>query len=213
MARKGILGRKLGMTQIFDEEGRIVPVTVIEAGPNVVLQKKTPETDGYGAIQLGFLDKKPKRATKPEKGHAAKAGTAPKRFVREIRDVELDHYEVGQTLTVDLFAPGELVDVTGTSKGKGTQGAIKRHNQARGPMAHGSGYHRGIGSRGAIGPYRILKGTPGPGRMGNERVTVQNLLVVKVIPDKHLLLVKGAVPGPRGGFVIVRSAIKAPQEA
>ncbi|MBT9283158.1 MAG: 50S ribosomal protein L3 [Hydrogenibacillus schlegelii] len=213
MARKGILGRKLGMTQIFDEEGRIVPVTVIEAGPNVVLQKKTPETDGYVAIQLGFLDKKPKRATKPEKGHAAKAGTAPKRFVREIRDVELDRYEVGQTLTVDLFAPGELVDVTGTSKGKGTQGAIKRHNQARGPMAHGSGYHRGIGSRGAIGPYRILKGTPGPGRMGNERVTVQNLLVVKVIPDKHLLLVKGAVPGPRGGFVIVRSAIKAPQEA
>lgn len=213
MVRKGILGRKLGMTQIFDEEGRIVPVTVIEAGPNVVLQKKTPETDGYVAIQLGFLDKKPKRATKPEKGHAAKAGTAPKRFVREIRDVELDRYEVGQTLTVDLFAPGELVDVTGTSKGKGTQGAIKRHNQARGPMAHGSGYHRGIGSRGAIGPYRILKGTPGPGRMGNERVTVQNLLVVKVIPDKHLLLVKGAVPGPRGGFVIVRSAIKAPQEA
>ncbi|CAM3496387.1 50S ribosomal protein L3 [Hydrogenibacillus schlegelii] len=213
MARKGILGRKLGMTQIFDEEGRIVPVTVIEAGPNVVLQKKTPETDGYVAIQLGFLDKKPKRATKPEKGHAAKAGTAPKRFVREIRDVELDRYEVGQTLTVDLFAPGELVDVTGTSKGKGTQGAIKRHNQARGPMAHGSGYHRGIGSRGATGPYRILKGTPGPGRMGNERVTVQNLLVVKVIPDKHLLLVKGAVPGPRGGFVIVRSAIKAPQEA
>ncbi|QZA34091.1 50S ribosomal protein L3 [Hydrogenibacillus sp. N12] len=211
--RKGILGRKLGMTQIFDEEGRIVPVTVIEAGPNVVLQKKTPETDGYVAIQLGFLDKKPKRATKPEKGHAAKAGTAPKRFVREIRDVDLDRYEVGQTLTVDLFAPGELVDVTGTSKGKGTQGAIKRHNQARGPMAHGSGYHRGIGSRGAIGPYRILKGTPGPGRMGNERVTVQNLLVVKVIPDKHLLLVKGAVPGPRGGFVIVRSAIKAPQEA
>ncbi|MBE3597206.1 MAG: 50S ribosomal protein L3 [Hydrogenibacillus sp.] len=215
MARKGILGRKLGMTQIFDASGEVVPVTVIEAGPCVVLQKKDVATDGYEAIQLGYLDKKEHRANKPEKGHTAKADTAPKKFIREIRGVDLDRYEVGQLVTVDVFQPGEKVDVTGTSKGKGTQGAIKRHNQARGPMAHGSGYHRGIGSRGSINPNRIFKGVPGPGRMGNERVTMQNLTVVQVIPEKNLLLVKGAVPGPRDGFVVVRSAIKAqaPKEA
>ncbi|PTQ56994.1 MAG: LSU ribosomal protein L3p (L3e) [Candidatus Carbobacillus altaicus] len=208
MTRKGILGKKLGMTQIFDEQGLVIPVTVVEAGPCVVLQKKTQSVDGYEAIQLGFGEKKLNRATRPEKGHAEKAGTTVKRFVREIRDVATDHYEVGQTIDVSIFTPGEKVDVTGTSKGKGTQGAIRRHNQARGPMAHGSGYHRGIGSRGAIAPNRIFKGMPGPGRMGHERVTMQNLTIVDVLPEKNILLIKGAVPGPRDGFLIIQNAIK-----
>ncbi|MDI3328235.1 MAG: 50S ribosomal protein L3 [Alicyclobacillaceae bacterium] len=206
---KGILGRKLGMTQVFAEDGRVIPVTVIEAGPCVVLQKKTVETDGYVAVQLGFGEKKPNRANRPEKGHAAKAGTTPKRYIREIRNVDLDQYEVGQELKADVFAPGELVDVTGISKGKGFAGAIKRHNQSRGPMAHGSKYHRGPGSLGSIAPNRVFKGQTLPGRMGGERVTVQNLEVVKVDPERNLLLVKGAVPGPRNGFVTVRSAVKA----
>ncbi|MBX6394560.1 MAG: 50S ribosomal protein L3 [Alicyclobacillaceae bacterium] len=206
---KGILGRKLGMTQVFDEEGRVIPVTVIEAGPCVVLQKKTVEKDGYVAIQLGFGEKKLRRANRPEIGHAAKAGTTPKRYIREIRDVDIDQYEVGQELKADVFAPGELVDVTGISKGKGFAGAIKRHNQSRGPMAHGSKYHRGPGSLGSIAPNRVFKGQTLPGRMGGERVTVQNLKVIKVDPERNLLLVKGAVPGPRNGFVTVRSAVKA----
>ncbi|MDY0322575.1 MAG: 50S ribosomal protein L3 [Candidatus Carbobacillus sp.] len=208
MTRKGILGKKLGMTQIFDEQGLVIPVTVVEAGPCVVLQKKTQAVDGYEAIQLGFGEKKSNRTTRPEKGHAEKAGTTVKRFVREIRDVPADQYEVGQTVDVSIFAPGEKVDVTGTSKGKGTQGAIRRHNQARGPMAHGSGYHRGIGSRGSIAPNRIFKGVPGPGRMGHERVTMQNLTIVDVLPEKNILLIKGAVPGPRDGFVIIQNAVK-----
>jgi len=209
---KGILGKKLGMTQVFLEDGRVVPVTVIQAGPCVVLQKKTPETDGYTAIQLGFEDKKEHRANKPEKGHAAKAGTGPKRFIREIRDVDLDQYELGQEIKVDIFSEGELVDVTGTSKGKGFTGAIKRHNQSRGPMSHGSKYHRRPGSLGSIEPNRVFKGQTLPGRMGGERVTIQNLEVIKVIPEKNLLLVKGSVPGIRKSYLIIKSAIKQVQK-
>jgi large subunit ribosomal protein L3 len=209
---KGILGKKLGMTQVFTEDGNVVPVTVIEAGPCVVLQKKTPEKDGYVAIQIGFEDKKEHRANKPEKGHAAKAGTTPKRVIREIRNVDLDSYELGQEIKVDIFSEGELVDVTGISKGKGFAGAIKRHNQSRGPMAHGSRYHRGPGSLGPIAPNRVFKGMPLPGRMGGERVTIQNLEVVKVIPEKNLILIKGAVPGTRKSYVTIKSAIKQVQK-
>lgn len=203
---KGILGRKLGMTQVFTEEGIVVPVTVIEAGPCVVLQKKDLQNDGYEAVQIGFADKK--RANKPESGHAAKAGTAPKRYVRELRGVDLAQYEVGQVLKADVFAAGDVVDVVGTSKGKGFAGAIKRHNQARGPMAHGSRYHRGPGSLGSINPNRVFKGQTLPGRMGGERVTVQNLEVVKVDPERNLILVKGSVPGPKNSFVTIKTAVK-----
>ncbi|MBX6352463.1 MAG: 50S ribosomal protein L3 [Thermoflavifilum sp.] len=206
---KGILGRKLGMTQVFNEDGDVIPVTVIEAGPCVVLQKKTVENDGYEAIQIGFGDVKANRATKPETGHAKKAGTAPKRFVREIRGVNLADYEVGQQITADLFQPGERVDVIGVSKGKGYAGPIKRHNQHRGPMAHGSKYHRGVGSLGSIAPNRVFKGQTMAGRMGGERTTVLNLTVVRVDKDRNLLLIKGSVPGPKNSFVTIRSAVKA----
>ncbi|WP_067934888.1 50S ribosomal protein L3 [Alicyclobacillus kakegawensis] len=206
---KGILGRKLGMTQVFDQEGRVVPVTVIAAGPCIVLQKKTPETDGYSAIQIGYGDKKPNRATKPEQGHAAKANTAPKRYVRELRGVDVDAYEVGQQLRADVFSEGDVVDVIGVSKGKGYAGPIKRHNQARGPMAHGSKYHRGVGSLGSIAPNRVFKGQTMAGRMGGERTTVQNLTVVRVDAERNLLLIKGSIPGPKNSFVTVRSAVKA----
>jgi large subunit ribosomal protein L3 len=206
---KGILGRKIGMTQVFAENGDLIPVTVIEATPNVVLQKKTIEKDGYEAIQLGFEDLNEKRANKPQIGHAAKANTAPKRFVREIRGANVDEYEVGQEVKVDIFAEGDIVDVTGISKGKGFQGAIKRHGQSRGPMAHGSRYHRRPGSMGAIAPNRVFKSKELPGRMGGERVTIQNLKIVKVDPERNLLLIKGNVPGPRKGLVIVKSAVKA----
>jgi large subunit ribosomal protein L3 len=203
---KGILGRKLGMTQVFTAEGDVVPVTVIEAGPNVVLQKKDLANDGYEAVQLGFAEKK--NPNKPAQGHAAKANTTPKRYVRELRGVDLAAYEVGQELKADVFAEGEIVDVTGVSKGKGFAGAIKRHNQSRGPMAHGSRYHRGPGSLGSINPNRVFKGQTLPGRMGGERVTVQNLEVVKVDVERNLLLVKGSVPGPKNSFVTVKSAVK-----
>ena len=201
---KGILGRKLGMTQVFLEDGNVVPVTVIEAGPCVVLQKKTVQTDGYDGIQLGFADKK--KPTKPEAGHAAKANTVAKRYVREIRFT--DAYEVGQEIKADIFSSGEFVDVVGVSKGKGTAGPIKRHNQSTGPMAHGSKYHRGTGSLGSIDGNRVFKGQTMAGRMGHERVTVQNLLVVRVDADRNVLLVKGAIPGPKNTFVTVRSAVK-----
>jgi large subunit ribosomal protein L3 len=203
---KGILGRKLGMTQVFTEDGNVVPVTVIEAGPNVVLQKKDLANDGYEAVQLGFADKK--KVNKPEQGHAAKANTTPKRYVRELRGVDLAAYEVGQVLNADVFAAGELVDVVGVSKGKGFAGAIKRHNQSRGPMAHGSRYHRGPGSLGSINPNRVFKGQTLPGRMGGERVTVQNLEVIKVDTERNLLLIKGSVPGPKNSFVTIKSAVK-----
>ncbi|MBO8172763.1 MAG: 50S ribosomal protein L3 [Bacillaceae bacterium] len=206
---KGILGKKVGMTQIFTEDGSAVPVTVIQAGPCVVLQKKSEDTDGYAAIQLGFDDKKEQRANKPELGHAKKAETAPKRYIREIRGVNLDEYEVGQEVKADTFEEGELVDVTGVSKGKGFAGAIKRHNQARGPMGHGSHYHRGPGSLGPIDPNRVFKGQTLPGRMGREKVTTQNLEVVKVDPEKNLILIKGAIPGPKNGYVTIKSAVKA----
>lgn len=207
---KGILGRKVGMTQIFDENGVLVPVTVIDVEGNVVLQQKTVETDGYQATQVGFESKREKLSNKPELGHVKKANTAPKRFVKEIRfdalNNELVALEVGNELKADLFAAGEDVDVTGTSKGKGFQGNIKRHNQTRGPMTHGSRYHRGVGSLGAI--KGNMKGKNLPGQMGNEQVTVQNLKVVAVDTENNLLLVSGSVPGPRKGYVIVRSAIK-----
>ncbi|HHW35784.1 MAG TPA: 50S ribosomal protein L3 [Bacillales bacterium] len=205
---KGILGRKIGMTQVFSEKGDLIPVTVIQAEANVVLQKKTVDTDGYDAIQLGFADKKESRTNKPEKGHAAKANTAPKRFVREIRGINAGEYEVGQEVKVDLFAEGELVDVTGTSKGKGFQGAIKRHNQSRGPMAHGSRYHRRPGSMGPVAPNRVFKGKLLPGQMGGEQITVQNLEIVKVDADRNVILVKGNVPGAKKSYVKILSAVK-----
>ena len=205
---KGILGRKIGMTQVFAENGDLIPVTVIEAAPNVVLQKKTSENDGYEAIQIGFDDKREKLANKPEKGHVAKAETAPKRFVKELRGVDMDAYEVGQEVKVDIFSNGEIVDVTGTSKGKGFQGAIKRHGQSRGPMSHGSRYHRRPGSMGPVDPNRVFKGKLLPGRMGGEQITVQNLEIVKVDAERNLLLIKGNVPGAKKSLITVKSAVK-----
>ncbi|MGM0838832.1 MAG: 50S ribosomal protein L3 [Bacillota bacterium] len=206
---KGILGKKIGMTQVFAANGDLIPVTVIEATPNVVLQVKTVETDGYEAIQIGFADKRDKLANKPEKGHVAKANTAPKRFIREINGVDLGTYEVGQEVKVDIFAEGDVVDVTGISKGKGFQGSIKRHGQSRGPMTHGSRYHRRPGSMGPVAPNRVFKGKLLPGRMGGERITIQNLEIVKVDTERNLLLVKGNVPGPRKALITIKSAVKA----
>ncbi|MBP0727056.1 50S ribosomal protein L3 [Bacillus sp. RG28] len=205
---KGILGKKIGMTQVFAENGELIPVTVIEATPNVVLQKKVAETDGYEAIQLGFADKREKLANKPEKGHASKANTAPKRFVREIRNADVAAYEVGQEVKVDIFANGDIVDVSGISKGKGFQGSIKRHGQSRGPMSHGSRYHRRPGSMGPVAPNRVFKNKALPGRMGGEQITVQNLQIVKVDVERNLLLVKGNVPGAKKSYVTIRSAVK-----
>lgn len=206
---KGILGRKVGMTQVFSENGELIPVTVVQAEPNVVLQKKTMENDGYESLQLGFADQKKNRVNKAGQGHADKANTTPKRYVREIRNVNLDDYEVGQEVKVDIFEAGDIIDVTGTSKGKGFQGAIKRHNQSRGPMTHGSRYHRRPGAMGVIDPMRVFKGKNLPGQMGNEQVTLQNLEVVQVDVDRNLLLIKGNVPGPKKSYVKVSSAIKA----
>ncbi|MFC4323839.1 50S ribosomal protein L3 [Litchfieldia salsa] len=206
---KGILGRKVGMTQVFVGNGELVPVTVIEASPNVVLQKKSSETDGYEAVQVGFEDLRDKLANKPLKGHVAKANTAPKRFVRELRGVSLDEYEVGQEVKVDIFTEGDIVDVTGISKGKGFQGSIKRHGQSRGPMSHGSRYHRRPGSMGPVAPNRVFKNKLLPGRMGGERTTVQNLQIVKVDTERNLLLVKGNVPGARKSLITVKTAVKA----
>jgi large subunit ribosomal protein L3 len=208
MTIKGILGRKIGMTQVFAENGDLIPVTVIEATPNVVLQKKTIESDGYEAIQLGFEDLREKLANKPQKGHAAKANTAPKRFIREIRGVDLSQYEVGQEVKVDIFAEGDIVDVTGVTKGKGFQGAIKRHGQSRGPMAHGSRYHRRPGSMGPIAPNRVFKSKELPGRMGGQKVTIQNLEIVKVDPERNVILIKGNVPGPKKSLVKIQTAVK-----
>lgn len=206
---KGILGKKIGMTQIFTESGALIPVTVIEVTPNVVLQKKTVETDGYAAVQLGYADKKERLATKPEKGHAAKAQTAPKRFVKEIAGEEMLAFEVGQEVKGNIFVEGELVDVTGTSKGKGYQGVIKRWNYSRGPMSHGSGYHRGTGSMGSIQPARIKPGKKMPGRMGGETSTVQNLEFVKYDAENNVILIKGNVPGAKNSYVVVMNAVKA----
>lgn len=206
---KGILGRKIGMTQLFTEAGELIPVTVIQAEPNVVLQKRTEENDGYTAIQLGFADKKESRASKAEKGHAEKASTNPKRYVREIRTANIDDYEVGQEISVGTFEAGEKIDVTGISKGKGFQGNIKRHNQARGLMSHGSRYHRGPGAMAmAADPSRVFKGKKLPGQMGHEQVTIQNLEVVSVDEERNLLLVKGNVPGAKKSYVKITSSIK-----
>ena len=208
---KAILGRKLGMTQIFTEEGRVVPVTVVESGNNFVLQNKTDETDGYNAVQIGFGDIKEKNVTKPLKGQFEKAGVKAVRFIREMRLAAPSEYNVGDTIGVDIFAAGDLVDVVGTSKGKGFAGGIKRHNFARGPMGHGSKSHREPGSTGAMisGPGgRVLKGKKLPGRMGGERVTVQRLTIVRVDSDRNLILIKGAIPGPKKGFVVIKDTVK-----
>ena len=210
MERKGILGRKLGMTQVFEKNGKLVPVTVVEVEPNVVTQIKTTENDGYEAIQLGFDTKREKLSNKAEKGHLAKANTAPKRFLKEIRGVDISKYELGQELTVEVFEEGEMVDVTGISKGKGFQGVIKRYNQSRGPMGHGSQYHRGVGSLGTLRPMRVFKGKKLPGHMGHVSVTMQNLEVVAVMPEENVILIKGNVPGPKKSLVIIKSAVKKP---
>jgi len=207
---KGILGKKVGMTQIFTESGELVPVTVVEATPNAVLQVKTNETDGYNAVQLGFDDKREVLSNQAEQGHVKKADTAPKRFIREIRDAELGDVEVGNEITVETFEEGDIVDVTGTSKGKGFQGAIKRHNQGRGPETHGSHFHRSPGSMGgASDPSRVFKGKKLPGRMGGNQVTVQNLEIVRVDTGRNVLLIKGNVPGSKKSLIEIHSAVKA----
>ncbi|MCO1602651.1 MAG: 50S ribosomal protein L3 [Desulfosporosinus sp.] len=206
---KGILGKKIGMTQVFTAEGRVVPVTVVEAGPCPVVQKKTIATDGYNAIQVGFSILRDGLSNKPRKGHFQKASLKPMRYVREFRVNDVESYEVGQEVTVDLFAVGDKVDVVGTSKGKGFAGMIKRHNASRGPMAHGSKYHRRSGSLGAKGPARVFKGRELPGRMGGERVTVQNLEVIRVDMDKNLILIKGALPGANKSLLILKPSVKA----
>ncbi len=206
---KGMLGRKVGMTQMFNEEGKLMPVSVIKAGPLVVTQVKTVESDGYNAIQVGFDKKKENRTNKPQKGHFAKAGVDPQKVVKEFRVDDATAYEVGQEITCSILEDVKTVDVIGTSKGKGTAGTIKRWNQSRGPETHGSKYHRGPGSIGAASyPARVIKGMHMAGRMGNERVTIQNLDVVKVDVERNLILVKGAIPGPKGGLVVVRQAVK-----
>ena len=210
MERKGILGRKLGMTQVFAKNGKLIPVTVVEVEPNVVTQIKTVETDGYEAIQLGFDTKREKLSNKAEKGHLAKANTAPKRFLKEIRGVDVSKYQLGQELDCQVFEEGEMVDVSGISKGKGFQGVIKRYNQSRGPMGHGSQYHRGVGSLGTLRPMRVFKGKKLPGHMGHVSVTMQNLEVVAVMPEENVILIKGNVPGAKKSLVIIKSAVKKP---
>ena len=207
---KGILGKKIGMTQVFANDGKLIPVTVVSVEPNVVMQIKTKETDGYEAIQLGFTTKKEKHSTKSEMGHAKKANAAPKRFLKEIKGVEVSGYELGQEIKCDIFEAGEIVDVTGTSKGKGFQGVIKRHNQSRGPMGHGSQYHRGVGSMGTLRPMRVFKGKKLPGHMGHETVTIQNLEIVAVDAVENVILVKGNIPGPKNSFVIIKTSVKHP---
>ncbi len=206
---KGILGKKIGMTQIFTPEGRVVPVTVVEAGPCPVVQKKTVATDGYNAIQLGFSVLRESLSNKPRKGHFQKASLKPMRYVREFRINDVESFEIGQEVKVDLFTVGDKIDVVGTSKGKGFAGMIKRHNASRGPMAHGSKYHRRSGSLGAKGPARVFKGRELPGRMGGERVTIQNLEVVRVDVDKNLILIRGAVPGANKSLLILKPSVKA----
>lgn len=205
---KGILGKKVGMTQIFTADGILVPVTVIDVTPNVVLQKKTAETDGYQAVQLGYADKKNK-VNKPEIGHAQKANTNPKRFVKEFAGEDMMAFEVGQEVKGNIFKEGEIVDATGVSKGKGYAGAIKRHGFSIGPKAHGSGYHRGNGSMGSIDAARVKKGKKMAGRMGGVVKTVQNLQVVKVDLERNVLLIRGSIPGPNKSYVIISNGIKA----
>jgi large subunit ribosomal protein L3 len=205
---KGILGRKLGMTEKFTKDGKVIPVTVVSVEPNVITQVKTVETDGYNAIQIATVDKKEKHVTKPEAGHAKKAGVAPKRFYKELRVDNPQDYTVGSTLDASTFTVGERVDVTGTSKGKGFQGVIKRHGQSRGPETHGSDYHRRPGSMGTMRPMRVLKGKKLAGHMGAETVTIQNLEIIEVNTTDNYILVSGNVPGPKQGLVLIKESVK-----
>ena len=206
---KAILGKKVGMTQIFTEAGEVVPVTVIEAGPEVVTQIKTVETDGYNAVQIGYEEQKPQRVNRPMTGHFEKSGVTPKKHLAEFRNDEGEVYELGQVITVEDFEEGKKLDITGVSKGKGTQGNIKRHGHHRGPMTHGSKHKRLAGAlAGATYPSRVFPGNAGPGRMGRDTVTVQNVELVKIDTDRNLMLVKGAVPGGKGSLVKVRYAVK-----
>ena len=205
---KGILGRKLGMTQVFDKSGKLVPVTVVEVEPNVVTQIKTNDKEGYDAIQLASVTNKEKHATKSNIGHTKKANTTPKRFLKEIRGVNVLDYTLGQVIDASLFEAGEMVDVMGISKGKGYQGVIKKNNQSRGPMAHGSKYHRGVGSLGTMLPKRVLKGKALPSHMGDEKTTIQNLEIIKIDMEEGCILIKGSVPGANNSLVVVTSAVK-----
>ena len=207
---KGILGKKIGMTQVFTTDGILIPVTVVEVEPNVVTQIKTKETDGYEAIQLGYETVREKVSNKPKMGHTKKANTEPKRFLREIKGVNVADYTLGQVLDASIFEAGEIVDVSGISKGKGFQGVIKRHNGSRGPMGHGSQYHRGVGSLGTMRPMQVLKGKKLPGQMGNVASTVQNLEVIAVDLENNVILIKGNVPGPKKGLVVIKTAVKKP---
>ena len=205
---KGILGKKVGMTQVFTKNGKLIPVTVIEVEPNVVTQIKTVETDGYDAIQLATTTVKEKHSNKAKIGHTKKANTAPKRFLKELRGVNVNDYTLGQTINIDVFKEGEIVDVSGISKGKGYQGVIKRWNQSRGPMGHGSQYHRGVGSLGTLLPMHVLKGKKMPGHMGNVATTIQNLEIVSVDLENNVILVKGNVPGPKKSLVFIKTSVK-----
>ena len=209
---KGILGRKIGMTQVFTKDGKLIPVTVIEVEPNVVTQIKTVEKDGYDAIQLATDSIREGLSNKPEMGHTKKAQTTPKRFLREIRGLNVNDYTLGQVISVDIFEAGEIVDVTGTSKGKGFQGVVKRHNQHIGPKGHGSQYHRGVGSLGTHLPKHVLKGKKMPGQMGNVKRTVQNLEIVSIDTENSVILVKGNVPGAKKSFVMIHTAARKPNE-
>ncbi|WP_349674332.1 50S ribosomal protein L3 [Lacrimispora sp.] len=208
--KKGILATKVGMTQIFNENGVLTPVTVLQAGPCVVTQVKTVENDGYSAVQVGYVDKREKLVSKPLKGHFNKAGVSYKRFVREFRLENAEQYSVKDEIKADIFAAGDKIDATAISKGKGFQGAIKRHGQSRGPMAHGSKFHRHAGSNGAASdPSKVFKGKKMPGQMGNKKITIQNLEIVRVDIENNLILVKGAVPGPKKSLVTIKETVKA----
>lgn len=204
---KGILGRKIGMTQVFSKDGKLIPVTVVEVAPNTVMQVKTTESDGYNAIQLGVFEKKEKNANKPEMGRAKKANAQPKRFLKEIRDYD-GTYNIGDIISASVFEVGEAIDVTGTSKGKGFTGVIKRHNQSRGPETHGSRYHRRPGSMGTMLPKRVLKGKKLSGHMGDETVTIQNLEVIEINENENYILISGNIPGAKNSLVLIKSAVK-----
>lgn len=205
---KGILGKKVGMTQVFTKSGKLIPVTVVEVEPNVITQIKTVEKDGYNAIQLAAVTVREKVSNKAKIGHTNKANTAPKRFLKEIRGVNVEEYTLGQVIDASIFKEGEIVDVSGTSKGKGFQGVIKRYNQSRGPMGHGSQYHRGVGSLGTMLPMHVLKGKKLPGHMGNVTSTIQNLEVVAVDLENNVILIKGNVPGPKKSLVMIKTSVK-----
>lgn len=205
---KGILGKKVGMTQVFTKSGKLIPVTVVEVEPNVITQIKTVEKDGYNAIQLAAVTVREKVSNKAKIGHTNKVNTAPKRFLKEIRGVNVEEYTLGQVIDASIFKEGEIVDVSGTSKGKGFQGVIKRYNQSRGPMGHGSQYHRGVGSLGTMLPMHVLKGKKLPGHMGNVASTIQNLEVVAVDLENNVILIKGNVPGPKKSLVMIKTSVK-----